>query len=228
MYESLEVCYLDEPFKLSIKDFPLNKVYVIDDWLSKELHLKYFERTSQPKIWAQNNQVQSEGGTGLPYHLFWGSTFLRDGQIRDGGLNPIDCFFTEYLNDRLQTEFGFEWVRFDYAGMNGQTQGLHGTIHSDCQNDDSYNISFLYYTNPYWNPHWGGQLRFYNDFNYGKNGEDDWSKEHQSAEVDFKPNRLLMFDGRIPHGADAPLPRAKYMCRQSLVIRGSEAQLCQQ
>jgi hypothetical protein len=34
-----------------------------------------------------------------------------------------------------------------------------------------------------------------------------------------------MFDGRIPHGADAPEPSSRYMDRRSLVIRGDEVRL---
>ena len=40
-------------------------------------------------------------------------------------------WFTRYLDRRLQTEFGFKWVRFQYAGLNSQTQGLQGTTHQD-------------------------------------------------------------------------------------------------
>ena len=34
-----------------------------------------------------------------------------------------------------------------------------------------------------------------------------------------------MFDGRIPHGADAPNQSARYMDRKSLVVRGDEVEL---
>ena len=34
-----------------------------------------------------------------------------------------------------------------------------------------------------------------------------------------------MFDGRIPHGADAPTERARYMDRRSIVLRGDEIEL---
>ena len=50
-------------------------------------------------------------------------------------------------------------------------------------------------------------------------------KNHQIGEVEFKPNRLLMFDGRIPHGADAPSPKARYIDRKSIVLRGDEIRL---
>ena len=50
-------------------------------------------------------------------------------------------------------------------------------------------------------------------------------KNHQIGEVEFLPNRLLMFDGRIPHGADAPNERARYADRKSIVLRGDEVEL---
>ena len=56
-------------------------------------------------------------------------------------------------------------------------------------------------------------------------GRDDHIKNHQIAEIEFKPNRLIMFDGRIPHGADAPHESARYIDRRSLVIRGDEVRL---
>ena len=34
-----------------------------------------------------------------------------------------------------------------------------------------------------------------------------------------------MLDGRTPHGADAPDPKAKYIDRRSLVIRGDEVRI---
>ena len=34
-----------------------------------------------------------------------------------------------------------------------------------------------------------------------------------------------MFDGRIPHGADAPNERARYADRRSIVLRGDEVEL---
>ena len=37
-----------------------------------------------------------------------------------------------------------------------------------------------------------------------------------------------MFDGRIPHGADAPNPSAKYIDRRSIVLRGDEIKLIEQ
>ena len=220
----MEVIYLDEPFK--IQDLPLKDIYVIDNWLAQSLHYHYDAHLCRTNLWSKTNQVNSGSSTGLPHHSFWGGTFFRENYQMDTATIPIDTYFTGYLDRRLQTEFGFKWVRFQYAGLNSQTQGLEGTTHSDCREEDEWNLSFLYYPNRFWNPKWGGTLRLYDESpQSGLDGREEHIKNHQIAEIEFKPNRLIMFDGRIPHGADAPNPSARYMDRRSLVIRGDEVRL---
>ena len=218
-----KVVYIDEPFK--IDKLPLKDIYVLDNWLCSELQQYYDRQLRFTNFWAKTNEVRSGSSTGLPHHSFWGGSMLRENYATDDDVNPLDTKFTKYLNRRLQTEFGFKWVRFQYAGLNSQTQGLHGTTHSDCKDEDEWNLSFLYYPNTFWNPKWGGTLRIYDSPQQGLDGRDDHIKNHQITEIEFKPNRLIMFDGRIPHGADAPNPSARYMDRRSLVVRGDEVRL---
>ena len=218
-----KVVFIDEPFK--IDDLPLKDIYVLDNWLCSELQQHYDQQLRMTNFWAKTNEVRSGSPTGLPHHSFWGGSLFRKNYATDDDVNPLDVKFTKYLNRRLQTEFGFKWVRFQYAGLNSQTQGLHGTTHSDCKDEDEWNLSFLYYPNTFWNPTWGGALRIYDSPQQGLDGRDDHIKNHQIAEIEFKPNRLIMFDGRIPHGADAPNPSARYMDRRSLVVRGDEVRL---
>ena len=218
-----KVVFIDEPFK--IDDLPLKDIYVLDNWLCSELQQHYDQQLRMTNFWAKTNEVRSGSPTGLPHHSFWGGSLFREDYETDDDVNPFDVKFTKYLNRRLQTEFGFKWVRFQYAGLNSQTQGLHGTTHSDCKDEDEWNLSFLYYPNTFWNPTWGGALRIYDSPQQGLDGRDDHIKNHQIAEIEFKPNRLIMFDGRIPHGADAPNPSARYMDRRSLVVRGDEVRL---
>jgi hypothetical protein len=218
-----KVVFIDEPFK--VQDLPLKDIYVLDNWLSTSLHHHYDTQITQGNLWSKTNQVNSDSSTGLPHHSFWGGTFFRERYEMDAETRIEDTFFTKYLDRRLQTEFGFKWVRFQYAGLNSQTQGLEGTTHADCKDEDEWNISFLYYPNRMWNDRWGGTLRLYDEMQQGLDGRDEHIKNHQIAEVEFKPNRLIMFDGRIPHGADAPNSSARYMDRRSLVIRGDEVRL---
>jgi len=218
----IDVVHIDKPFQIS--ELPLKSIYVLDNWLSTELHQHFDNFIKRTGFWSKTNQVGSKSPTGLPHHSFWGMSFFRENYKLD--TNEINhTHFVRYLDRRLQKEFGFKWVRFQYAGLNSQTVGLQGTTHSDCHEDDSWNLSFLYYTNTFWNDEWGGKLRFYDEMQKGLDGREEHIKNHQIAEVDFKPNRLLMFDGRIPHGADAPNPKARYIDRRSLVIRGDEIRL---
>ncbi len=219
----MEIVYLNEPFK--IQELPLTKVYVLDDWLAQPLHHFYDEQISSNNIWSKTNQVAGRSSTGLPHHSFWGATFFRNDYTMDTDTEPHTTWFTRYLDRRLQTEFGFKWVRFQYAGLNSQTVGLQGTTHTDCRPEDEWNLSFLYYPNKFWSKSWGGKLRLYDKEQQGLDGRDEHIKNHQIGEIEFKPNRLIMFDGRIPHGADAPEPSARYMDRRSLVIRGDEVRL---
>jgi hypothetical protein len=220
-----KVVFIDKPFKVDA--LPLKDIYVLDNWLCSELQQHYDEQLRFTNFWAKANEVRNHNSTtGLPHHSFWGGSMFRYQNYEvDDDVNPLDTKFTKYLNRRLQTEFGFKWVRFQYAGLNSQTQGLHGTTHADCAEEDEWNLSFLYYPNTFWNPKWGGALRIYDSPQQGLDGRDDHIKNHQITEIEFKPNRLIMFDGRIPHGADAPNPSARYMDRRSLVVRGDEVRL---
>lgn len=224
MHHKLEFEYIEKPFK--IQELPLQKVYVLDNWLSTSLHHYFDKYIVNAGIWSKTNQVNSLHKSGLPHHSFWGASFFRGTDYEtEYGQNPEHSFFVGYLIRRLQTEFGFKYTRFQYAGLNSQTMGCHGTTHSDCQDDDDWNLSFLYYPNRYWNSEWGGKLRFYDEAQWGLEGRNEHIEEHQIGELEFVPNRLVMFDGRIPHGADAPNENAKYMDRRSLVIRGDECRL---
>ena len=65
----------------------------------------------------------------------------------------------------------------------------------------------------------------YDSFQYGIDGREEHVEEHCIGSIEFVPNRLLIFDGRIPHGADAPNERARYADRCSIVLRGDEIEL---
>lgn len=219
----LKIEKVERPFRLS--KLPLDRVYIIDDYLSPALHRWTNDMLSNNNIWGKTNEVRgSKERGGLPNHSLWGATFFRGKDYTiDNDMNPRYTYFAKWLDRKIQTDFGFRWVRFQYMGANSQTQGLHGTSHSDCSEDDSWNLSFLYYTNAFWNPNWGGKLRFY-DQNIPLGIKKTMDK-HEIGFVDFKPNRLLMFDGRIPHGAEAPSSSASYIDRRSIVLRGDEVRL---
>lgn len=233
----MELIYHDESFKLKDIGFPLKDIHIIDNWLPVQLHYWVDKSIGNSNIWAKRNEVRGTSPTGLSHHQFWGGTLLSAlerspkytypnfaGDIADYH-NSAPKLVARFLDKKLQTDFGFAWERFQYMGLNSQTQGLHGTTHSDCSDEDEWNLSFLYYTNTFWSKHWGGPLRIYDEMQQGLHGRDDHIKNHQIAEIEFVPNRLVVFDGRIPHGADAPTPEARYIDRKSIVIRGDEIRL---
>jgi len=55
----------------------------------------------------------------------------------------------------------------------------------------------LYYPNDKWNREWGGETMF-----YSKN------REHLELASEYKPNRLMIFDGEIPHSVRPPSYKA--------------------
>tara|TARA_B100000085_G_scaffold152675_1_gene138747 strand:- start:454 stop:1218 length:765 start_codon:yes stop_codon:yes gene_type:complete len=225
----MNVIFHDKPFKLTKENYPLGDTFhVIDNYLSEELHRHWDKTLVRSNLWSKTNQVSSDSKTGLPHHSFWGGTFFRDSLnelewCQGNQINKSDTYFARYFNTRVMNDFGFRWVTFDYMGLNSQTQGLDGTCHNDCAPDCDWNLSFLYYLNQFWNPNWGGDLRVYNE-NIGSGVAEDMDK-HEIGRIEFKPNRLLLFDGRIPHGAEAPKPSARYVDRRSCVLRGSEIRL---
>ena len=229
----MELIYHDEPFDLNTIEYPLKDIHIIDNYLAHELHYWVDETLHRSNIWSKSNLVKGDSITGLPHHELWGATLMNDESYPyafdevNTSNNLTVKIIAEWLNERLQMDFGFMWERFQYMGLNSQTQGLEGTTHADCNQNDEWNLSFLYYTNKFWEKHWGGPLRIYDEMQQGLHGRDNHIKNHQIAEIEFKPNRLVMFDGRLPHGADAPTPEARYMSRKSIVVRGDEIRLVQ-
>lgn len=227
MVKTIDIEYIDSPFKLTK---PIDKVYVIDNFLPSSLHLWVDDWISTNPIWGKTNRVNSKDPTGLPCHELWGASFFEG---TDSNNNPKvcsdilyqHCYMPKWLNRKIQTDFGFMWERFQYMGTNSQTAYQHGTCHSDCEPEDNWGLSFLYFTNKWWNPTWGGDLNFYDELKYGETGVSEWAEKHRIGSVEFKPNRLIMFDGRIPHGANAPEPKAKWADRKSIVLRGDEIRL---
>ena len=134
-------------------------IYVLDNWLAHPIHKKVDESLKGAR-WGKSNEVRGDDPTGLPMHQFWGASMYCDDNWSDEVDNGI-ILWSKYLNERVGEDFGFEWENFQYMGGNSQTQGLYGTIHTDCPLDEDQNLSFLYYTNTHWEDHWGGVLRLY-------------------------------------------------------------------
>ena len=119
-------------------------------------------------------------------------------------------------------DFGFEIQQFDYAGINGQTPDLQGTIHKD--NYRRKNISIMWHMNPVWENDWEGSFRVYKKdaIEQGQRGfSDRLVQDWQIAQVEYKPNRLIIMDGSYPHSADAPSKKSGFTLRKTLVVFGN-------
>lgn len=232
----MKIIYHDKPFRFTKENYPLKDTFhVIDNYLEKNLWHWWDIQLVNSNIWSKTNQVSSDNQSGLPEHSFWGGTFFRGDRhltpedIGRGGVEKEDglprhiFYMPEFFDSKIRNDFGFEWVNFQYMGLNCQTQGLDGTCHYDSMEENEWNVSFLFYFNRFWNPNWGGDLRVYDKSVPGGVGKQ--MDKHEIGRVEFKPNRLLLFDGRIPHGAEAPRPNARYVDRRSLVLRGDEIRL---
>ena len=71
----MEVCFIDSPFE--IETLPLDKIYVLDNWLAPIIHRK-IDGVVKTANWRKTNEVRGDDPTGLPMHQFWGSTMNRD------------------------------------------------------------------------------------------------------------------------------------------------------
>ena len=107
--DQIEVSYLDKPFK--IKDMPLDKVYVIDNYLETSLHHWIENYLDTANMWSKSNKVRGQSKTGLPHHELWGAAFFV-GQREDGSLirdcTNFQSLPGKYLNRRICTDFGFK------------------------------------------------------------------------------------------------------------------------
>jgi hypothetical protein len=84
-----------------------------------------------------------------------------------------------------------EGYELDDCYANGQTSGLPGAIHIDC--DVEGWITGLVYVHPEWRAEWEGETLFYDD-----------AREEIIRAVVPKPGRVVLFDARIPHTARPP------------------------
>ena len=81
--------------------------------------------------------------------------------------------------------------------MNLATTSDFDTIHIDDNHLEKPKTA-LYYPHPDWNIHWGGHTFFFN--------ENLDSIEYTAA---YKPGRLVIFDGSIPHCGSPPFASAQ-------------------
>lgn len=211
----MKVIYHKQSF--NITKLPLENIHVIDDWCPLDVWDNFLLKIKRDPRWIYDNDVTYEDGETT--EVTWAYRFYRKWKNSYGDQSR----YIDPIIDLLLTQFKIEYEQFDYAGLNGQTEGMQGTIHKDSFRPK--NISFLWHVNKEWNKDWGGAFRVY-EFDTLDKGVRGFNKEiidkYQIAEIEFKPNRLIIIDGRYPHSADAP-ENCNFNLRQTLVVRGNVA-----
>ena len=214
----MQTIYQNNTFKL--KNLPLEAIYVIDNWLPENMFTQFDDVLGKTNRWIFDNDVTYEDGETT--EITWIMRLFKK------WMKPAGDYveFARPIIEQMCNDFGVEFEQFDFAGINGQTQGLQGTIHKDSFRPK--NITFLWHCTKEWDKGWGGSFRVYqkDTLDKGLRGfSEELVKNYQIAEIEYKPNRLIIVDGSYPHSADAPNSSSGYAFRKTFVARGNVAKL---
>jgi hypothetical protein len=176
----------------------VDRVLVFDDFFSHTQLLLVEQWALSTPHWMLTNSVYDN--LGHARHRIWGASYIQAWQQKGWpGLPPV-------LFSTLATVFqklAIGLVRPEYIGLNGQSRGQEASIHVDCPRDASNQISLLIYI--------------------GENTDGDlllYDKQDQKQLIDrvgYRPNRVVVLDGSIPHQARAP---SDDRFRMSIIARG--------
>jgi hypothetical protein len=176
----MNVHYIDSPKK---KYNIAEDVYVWDEFLENE-HLKsmldYFNNQIN---WRYQNTVE----TSYCEHTIWGNSFNEQ---KPKEISKLISIIESKTKIKVKTQ--------EYVGVNGQTKGMNACPHQDCDEKDKDRyvsfILFLSYNNA------DGDLNFWSD----KLENEDYKPDKIVESLAHIPNRLIFFNGRYFHNADAP------------------------
>jgi hypothetical protein len=176
----------------------VDRVFVFDDFFSGPQILQLEQWALQTPHWMLNNTVRDEHGH--TQHRIWGASYIQ--VLRRAGwpgLPPILFSAVATMFQRL----GVIITAPEYVGLNGQSRGQDGSVHMDCARDAADQLSLLIYVGE----DTDGDLLLYDKETAGRLCET----------IGFRPNRVVAFDGSIPHAARAPTDD-KF--RMSVIVRG--------
>lgn len=176
----------------------VDRVLVFDDLLSDTQILLLERWALQTPHWMLTNSVYDEQG--MVQHRIWGASYIQAWQ-RQGwpGLPPVLFSTAAIIFQRL----GFIFTAPNYIGLNGQSRGQDASTHVDCARDTPDQLSLLVYIGE----DTSGDLHLYD--------KDDRTRVLEC--INFRPNRIVAFDGSIPHSARAPDDNR---FRMSAIFRG--------
>jgi hypothetical protein len=176
----------------------IDRALVFDDFFSAT-HQHLLEKWAlQTPHWMLSNSAHDEDGHAQ--HRIWGASYIQPWQSKGwAGLPPVLYSTIATIFQKLSVTI----TEPRYIGLNGQSRGQDASTHEDCERDLAGEISILVYIGE----ETDGDLILYDK-------GDETRPLHRIA---FKPNRVIAFDGSIPHQALAPCDD-KF--RMSMVVRG--------
>jgi hypothetical protein len=176
----------------------VDRAFVFDNVVSPA-QLRLFEDWAlKSPHWMLANSSHSKDGTAK--HRIWGASFIESWRRdRWAGLPPVLFSMIAVLFKKLEVTI-FEP---EYIGLNGQSRDQLASMHTDCEDDSADDLSILFYLGE----RTDGDLLLYDKTDHSR-------LLHRIA---FKPNRVVAFDGSIPHQALAPTDDR---FRMSLIVRG--------
>lgn len=177
----------------------VDRVLVFDDILSGTQLLLLEQWALRTPHWMLANSAHDEHGKAQ--HRIWGASYIQAWQ-RTGwpGLPPVLFSAVATVFQKLD----FIFTAPTYIGLNGQSRGQNASIHVDCARDAPDQLSLLVYIGE----DTDGDLLLYD--------KDD--RQRIMHRIAFRPNRIVMLDGSIPHQAHAPRDD-KF--RMSVIVRGA-------
>jgi len=153
-----------------------SKVKIIDNVLSEQmLHFCYKTLINMP-IW----QLDMKSHSNSEYTIAGNTLF--DKHMHIGKKDKGQLFTTMiYIMIKEKAKFLSDDLHRIHIGAKGALQD--DVTHTD---SDKETNTVLFYLNPTWKKSWGGQTIV--------DGE----------KIDYKPNRAVIYDARLPHGGLAP------------------------
>jgi hypothetical protein len=172
---------------------------VFDDFFSSTQSLLLERWALETPHWMLNNSVV--GVDGKAQHRIWGASYIKT--WKKGGWPALPPTLFGAVG-ALFRRLGVVITDVQYIGLNGQLRGQDASMHTDCALDAPDQLSILIYI--------------------GEDTDGDlllFDKEDQRTSLDrisFRPNRIVAFDGSIPHRALAPTNNG---FRMSGIVRGA-------
>jgi hypothetical protein len=177
----------------------LDRALVCDDFFPRTQILQLEQWALQTPHWMLTNSSRDEHGKAR--HRIWGASYIQAVQRKGWpGLPPVLFSAVATMFQRL----GVMITAPEYVGLNGQSRGQDGGTHVDCARDAADQLSLLIYIGE----DTDGDLLLYD--------KDD--RERLIDRIAFRPNRVVVIDGSIPHAARAP---SDDRFRMSVIVRGA-------